>query len=91
MDAFDTLSIAIYAGVVLWIGFREGRRSTTAEDLQLAGRDLPAWAVLASLSATELSAATFIGVPAAAYSGDCRQIKASRLAPNASSSASVRR
>ena len=70
MDGFDTLAVVIYAAAVLWIGIRVGRRSTTAADLQLAGRDLPAWAVLASLSATELSAATFIGVPAAAYTGD---------------------
>ena len=35
----------------------------------MGGRSLPTWAVLASMVATELSAATFLGVPDAAYSG----------------------
>lgn len=70
MDAIDALALAIYAGAVLWIGLRVGGSRSDSADLQLAGRDLPAWAVLASLVATELSAATFIGVPAAAYAGD---------------------
>ena len=69
MDAFDGLAMALYAGAVLWIGFRVAGHATAA-DLQLASRDLPTWTVLASLVATELSAATFIGVPAVAYAGD---------------------
>ncbi|MFP6639273.1 MAG: hypothetical protein VCC04_03440, partial [Myxococcota bacterium] len=40
------------------------------QDFALGGRSLPTWAVLCSMTATELSAATFIGVPHAAYTGD---------------------
>ncbi len=67
LEALDWAAIAFYAGTVLWIGLRAARG---AADPHLAGRDMPGWAVLLSLTATELSAATFIGVPHASYRGD---------------------
>ncbi|MBW2273620.1 MAG: hypothetical protein JRG96_10135 [Deltaproteobacteria bacterium] len=70
MSAFDYTVIALYGALVLAIGLRVGRRHGDAEDLLLARRSLPTWAVLCSMVATELSAATFIGVPHAAYVGD---------------------
>ena len=65
--------VAAYAALVLWIGAKVSRRNEDgASDSEwiLAGRSLPTGAVLASMVATELSAATFIGVPHAAYSGN---------------------
>ncbi len=65
--------VAAYALLVLWIGAKASRRTDGVEgdsEWMLAGRSLSTGAVLASMVATELSAATFIGVPHAAYSGD---------------------
>ncbi|MCP4003436.1 MAG: sodium/solute symporter [bacterium] len=75
MTALDYLAIAAYAGVVLLIGLRSARGHDSADDLQLGKRSLPTWAVLLSLVATELSAATFIGVPHASYTGDWSYIQ----------------
>lgn len=63
--------MAIYAVAVIAIGLaagRSGRRGT--RDLLLGERRVPTWAVLLSMVATELSAATFVGVPVAAYLGN---------------------
>ena len=65
----DWSVIALYAAAVLSLGRLASRGHTTAEDLLVAGRSMATWAVLASMVATELSAATFLGVPEAAYSG----------------------
>ena len=70
MSNLDTLVIVLYGALVLAVGWTARRRHPSAADLHLGGRDLPAPAILASLVATELSAATFIGVPQAAYVGD---------------------
>ncbi len=70
MSEFDYVVITLYAASVVCIGLQAARRRTTAQDLLLGRRAVPAWAVLLSMVATELSAATFIGVPVAAYSGD---------------------
>ena len=70
MSDFDYAVIAAYAGLVLWIGLYSARQHTTSQDLLLGRRAVPSWAVLMSMVATELSAATFIGVPVAAYSGN---------------------
>ncbi len=80
MTGIDIAVIALYAGAVLALGavaarsggVRDGRdeRDGRSDDWMLAGRSLPTWAAMLSLTATELSAATFIGVPHAAYVGD---------------------
>ncbi|NRA97851.1 MAG: sodium:solute symporter, partial [Planctomycetes bacterium] len=70
MEAMDWVVMAAYAAVVLWIGWRTGRGHQTTEDLFLGGRRIPAWAAFLSMVATELSAATYIAVPAASYGGD---------------------
>lgn len=70
MHLLDWAVFAIYAGVLLWIGLRATAPDDSAEELTLAHRSMPGWAVLCSMIATELSAATFIGVPQAAFIGD---------------------
>ncbi|MFH1725649.1 MAG: sodium/solute symporter [Elusimicrobiota bacterium] len=49
------------------IGYWAGRRVDSASDFFLAGRTLPAWAVVLSFVAAEISAMTVVGVPAVAY------------------------
>ncbi len=61
--------IAAYAAAVLILGQLASRGHAKADDLLVGGRPIPTWAVLGSMIATELSAATFLGVPDAAYSG----------------------
>ena len=70
MSDFDYGVIALYAITVFSIGMWSARHRSSPQDLLLARRSLPVWAVLLSMVATELSAATFIGVPVAAYSGN---------------------
>ena len=74
MRPFDWLVLGSYALAVLLIAGRVARPrnggAQQVEDWMLAGRTLPTAAVWASMLATELSAATFIGVPHAAYLGD---------------------
>ncbi|MEO1912633.1 MAG: sodium:solute symporter, partial [Myxococcales bacterium] len=63
MSDFDYVVLAAYAALVLWIGLYSARKRTSSADLLLGQRAVPGWAVLLSMVATELSAATFIGVP----------------------------
>jgi len=64
------MALAAYAAAVLAVGWRSARTATAPGQWLLAGRDLPTALVLLSMVATELSAATFVGVPHAAYTGD---------------------
>ena len=70
MNPIDLIVLAVYALSLIWIGAHFARKQSSSQDFALGSRDLPSWAVLLSMSATELSAATFIGVPQAAYMGD---------------------
>lgn len=70
MNSLDYGVLATYAGLLLLIGARVGRGHQEEGEFTLGGRRMPTWAVLSSMTATELSAATFIGVPHAAYTGD---------------------
>ncbi len=69
LSGLDWMVIAAYAVGVLAIGRLAARGHDTAEDLLVGGRAIPTWAVLGSMVATELSAATFLGVPDAAFGG----------------------
>lgn len=55
--------IALYFGATLGIGIWATRHQSTAGDYFLGARNLPAWAVLLSIVATETSALTVISVP----------------------------
>lgn len=69
MELLDWVVVSAYAVAVLLIGWRVGRGHQTEEELFLGGRRVPAWAAFLSMVATELSAATYIAVPAAAFGG----------------------
>lgn len=70
MSAIDLAVIAVYFVLTLGIGFWATRRQKTAGDYFLGARDLPAWAVLLSIVATETSALTVISVPGIGARGD---------------------
>lgn len=63
MGPFDYTIIAVYFIAIFTIGAIAGRRQKNIEDYALGGRNLPWWAILASILAAEISAATFLGAP----------------------------
>src|SRR5690606_38907038 len=70
MATLDLAVIALYFGLTLGVGLWMSRAQHTAGDYFLGARDLPAWAILLSIVATETSALTVISVPAVAARGD---------------------
>ena len=69
MTPLDWAVIAAYALLLVGLGWWSARGYDTAASHLRADRSLPAWAVVFSVLATEVSAATYVSVPAAAYSG----------------------
>jgi solute:Na+ symporter, SSS family len=70
LKSADLAVIALYFLVTIGIGFWATRRQETAGDYFLGARNLPAWAVLLSIVATETSALTVISVPGIGARGD---------------------
>ena len=69
-SVFDWFIVAAYVAVTTWIGHRLKGKQETTHDFFLAGRQIPWYAVSASIIATTISAVTFIGVPAIAFASD---------------------
>jgi len=66
----DWVILLAYGALLILIGWRASRGQRTGEGHLRADRALPAWAAIFSVLATEVSAATYIGVPESAYVGD---------------------
>lgn len=60
LDAFVILA---YFSLILGIGLSQRSKSASVEGFTLGDRQTPWWAVLASIIAAEISAATFLGAP----------------------------
>lgn len=73
LQRLSTLGIADYGIVVftvillLLISFFKGRNETDTHDYFVARRKIPIWAAVLSFVATEISAMTIVGVPAAGF------------------------
>jgi solute:Na+ symporter, SSS family len=65
----DIVVLIAYLGGVIALGTWMGRSQRSARDYFLAGHNVPWWAIMLSVVATETSALTFISVPATAYTG----------------------
>ena len=63
----DLALIALYFVVVISIGLYKGRGDKTMQGFAIGDRNIPWWAVLASILAAEISAATFLGTPGEGY------------------------
>lgn len=63
----DSLVIAAYFVAIFGIGIYAGRKQNSLADYALGNRSLPWWAILASILAAEISAATFLGAPGEGY------------------------
>src|SRR5918911_1853146 len=67
INLLDILVVVAYLAGTTLLGIWVGRRQRDAKDYFVAGREIPWWAVLFSVVATETSALTFISVPGLAY------------------------
>ena len=63
----DGLVILAYFVVIISIGLYKGRGEKTMEGFAVGDRNIPWWAVLASIMAAEVSAGTFLGTPGEGY------------------------
>ncbi|MDP4878748.1 MAG: hypothetical protein NWR36_02590, partial [Opitutales bacterium] len=68
LTLIDGLIVLLYFAAVLGIGFFHSRKSGNSEDFITGSRQMPWLAVLGSLVATEVSAATFLATPGAGFS-----------------------
>lgn len=59
----DGTIIVLYFALITAVGLTMGRREKSLHDFALGGRQVPWWAVMASIIAAETSAATFLGAP----------------------------
>ncbi len=59
----DTIVILAYFCAIFGIGLYVGRKQDSLESYALGNRSMPWWAILASIIAAEISAATFLGTP----------------------------
>lgn len=64
----DALVILAYFALIIGIGLSQRSKSGSVEGFTLGDRQIAWWAVLASILAAEISAATFLGAPEAGYS-----------------------
>lgn len=68
-NSLDWIVVLLYFALMIGIGWWTARGQSGKRDYFLGGRSLPWWAVGFSIIATETSALTFIGIPAAAIGG----------------------
>lgn len=63
MTLTGVLILTAYMALLIYIGWLCSRRQRSLSDFFVAGREMPVWAALAAIVATETSAVTFIGAP----------------------------
>ena len=69
-STLDWVTLGSYLGLMVLMGVYFSRRENSTEDFFLAGRRIPWWAAGISIFATQLSAITFMAIPAKSYSSD---------------------
>lgn len=67
---FNAVTLIVYLGGMLGIGFYFSRRERSTDRFFRGGQSLPWWAVGLSIYATMLSSITFMALPAKAYTSD---------------------
>lgn len=75
ISSVDYIVIALYLMAIFFMAFKSGRKAQVEsgdfiQDQYLAGKSLTFAESLCSIIATEVSALTFLGIPAFAYGGD---------------------
>jgi SSS family transporter len=69
-DWLDYLVLGIYLLATMLVGFYFSTKSKTADEFFLGGRRVPWWAAGLSIYGTQLSALTYLAVPAKTYAED---------------------
>lgn len=64
LRGLDLLTLLIYLGGILAMGFYFSRRNTSTEDYFLGGRQFAGWVIGLSLVGTSISSVTFLAYPA---------------------------
>ena len=70
----DLLVMVLFFAVFVGIGVYFARKTESAEEYFLAGRNLPGWLVGCSVMATIVSAMTFLALPGFSYTDDWRYL-----------------
>lgn len=70
----DWAALGVYLGALVLMGVYFSRREHGTEDFFLGGRRVPWWAAGVSIFATQLSAITFMAIPAKSYASDWKLI-----------------
>lgn len=70
LSILDFVVLLTYLAGLIGIGFYFGRKETTTSDFFLAGQRIPWWAAGLSIFGTQLSAITFMAIPAKTYAED---------------------
>ena len=70
LNALDFLVIVAYLVGITLLGMYVGRTQRDSKDYFVADREIPWWAVMFSIVASETSALTFISIPGLAYVGN---------------------
>lgn len=73
LSNLDYAVLGLYLLLMVAIGAYFARRETTTEEFFLGGRRIPWWAAGLSIFGTQLSAITFMAIPATAYGSDWRR------------------
>jgi SSS family solute:Na+ symporter len=68
--SLNWLFLFLYLGVMLYIGYYFSKRGKSTEDFFVAGRRIPWWAAGISIYGTQLSAISFMAIPAIVYATD---------------------
>ena len=68
--ALDYFFVGLYLAILVYIGIRLAKKEKTPEDFFKAGGRIPWWAAGLSIFGTQLSAITFMALPAKAYATD---------------------
>jgi SSS family solute:Na+ symporter len=67
LGLFDAIVLFVFLSLAIWIGVRASKVNTSVEQFMLGNRDLPWWAILGSIVATETSTATVLSLPASGF------------------------
>ncbi|MEL7360428.1 MAG: sodium-coupled permease, partial [Cyanobacteria bacterium J06560_6] len=67
MSAIDWVIVALYAGILVWIGVAASRRQSDTDEYFRGSRQIPWWAIGFSIIATSFSGAALLGGAAQGY------------------------
>ncbi|MCF3649787.1 sodium:solute symporter [Synoicihabitans lomoniglobus] len=77
----DGAVIGVYVAAMVAIGFYFARRTETTEEYFVGNRSFPGWMIGLSMLGTVISSATFLALPAAAFTLDWRQLSVNLVLP----------